>query len=156
MPIAAILGRAEVMDAAAPGTIGGTYIGNPVSCAAALATIQYMKDENLNQRAVEVGNIITARFEKLKQLYTDIGDVRGVGAMVAIEFVKDGDSRKPAPEICHAVVDGCAAHGLILISAGTFKNIIRVLCPLVISNEQLDRGLDIIEQEIEHAIRKEL
>ncbi len=149
MPIAAILGRAEVMDAAGPSTIGGTYIGNPVCCAAALATIQFMKDNNLNQRGVEVGKIIEERFNSLQKKYEQVGDVRGMGAMMAMEFVKNGDPRQPDGELCGQIVKNCAENGLIIINAGTFKNIIRVLCPLVITDEQLHKGLDILENELE-------
>jgi 4-aminobutyrate aminotransferase/(S)-3-amino-2-methylpropionate transaminase len=154
MPIAAILGRAEVMDAAGPSTIGGTYIGNPVCCAAALATIQMMKDENLNDRGIEVGNIIEARFKKMQQNHSEIGDVRGMGAMMAMEFVKNNDPRQPDGELCGQIVKECAEDGLIIINAGTYKNIIRVLCPLVITNEQLNKGLDILENVIKKAIQK--
>ena len=150
MPIAAVLGRADVMDAAAPGTIGGTYIGNPVSCAAALATIQYMKDQKLNERAQKIGKTITSRFEELKKEFSAIGDVRGVGAMMAVEFVKSGDPRQPDGELCDRILHGCAERGLVLISAGTFKNVIRILCPLVITDEQLNRGLDMLQDEIKH------
>ncbi|MDC8000270.1 aspartate aminotransferase family protein [Aequorivita todarodis] len=148
MPIAAVLGRAEVMDAAAPSSIGGTYIGNPVCCAAALATIQMMKDENLNQRGIEVGNIIEARFKKMQQKFPQIGDVRGMGAMMAMEFVKNNDPNQPDGELCGQIVKNCAEEGLIIINAGTNKNIIRVLCPLVITDEQLNKGLDILENVI--------
>jgi 4-aminobutyrate aminotransferase / (S)-3-amino-2-methylpropionate transaminase / 5-aminovalerate transaminase len=148
LPIAAVLGKAEVMDAAAPGTIGGTYIGSPISCVAASATIQYMKDINLNKRGAEVGEIIMNRFDNLKKRCTDIGDVRGQGAMIGIEFVKNGDPNQPNTEICAAVVKSCAEKGLIILSAGTYKNVIRILSPLVISDEQLNKGLDILEKEI--------
>jgi 4-aminobutyrate aminotransferase / (S)-3-amino-2-methylpropionate transaminase / 5-aminovalerate transaminase len=148
LPIAAVLGKAEVMDAAAPGTIGGTYIGSPISCVAASATIQYMKDINLNKRGAEVGEIIMNRFNDVKKRCSDIGDVRGQGAMIGIEFVKNGDPNQPNTEICGAVVKGCAERGLIILSAGTYKNVIRILSPLVITNEQLNTGLDILEQEI--------
>lgn len=151
MPIACVLGKAHVMDAAAPGTIGGTYIGNPLACAAALATIQFIKDTNLNQRGVEVGNIIRERFEKMKSKFPQIGDVRGLGAMMAMEFVKNGDPRQPDGELCSEIVKACANRGLIIISAGTYKNNIRVLSPLTIEDELLYKGLDIIEEEIEKA-----
>ncbi len=152
LPIAAVVGRAEVMDAAAPGSIGGTYIGSPVCCAAALATIQYMKDINLNQKAIELGSNIMARLEILQKQYAGIGDVRGVGAMIAIEFVKNNDPRQPDAEACSNVVKGCSANGLIVLSAGTHKNIIRILSPLVITDEQLDKGMTILEIEIKKAI----
>jgi len=155
LPIAAVLGRAEVMDAAAPGTIGGTFIGSPISCAAALATIQYMKDINLNARGVEVGKAINARMSKLKAQLPEIGDLRGIGAMVGIEFVKDNDPRQPNGELCSAIVKGCAEAGLIVLTAGTYKNVIRILCPLVITDEQLQQGLDILEEEILKAIKND-
>lgn len=148
LPIAAVLGKAEIMDAAGPGTIGGTYIGSPVCCAAALATIQYMKDINLNDKAVHIGKVVTERMEKLQKEISDIGDVRGIGAMIGIEFVKDNDPGKPNGELCDKIVKGCAAEGLILLSAGTFKNVIRILSPLVITDEQLEQGLDILEDQI--------
>jgi 4-aminobutyrate aminotransferase/(S)-3-amino-2-methylpropionate transaminase len=148
MPIAAVLGKADVMDAAGPSTIGGTYNGNPVCCAASLATIQYMKDLDLNNRAKEIGRITLARFQKIKEENPFIGDVRGLGAMNAIEFVHNGDPSRPYSELCENIVAECAERGLILIGAGTFKNIIRILSPLVITNEELNKGLDILEEVI--------
>lgn len=149
MPISAVMGRAEVMDAAKPSTIGGTYIGNPVSCAAALATIKMMEDNDLNQRGAEVGNIVRERFMAMKAKHSEIGDVRGLGAMMAMEFVKNGDPRQPDAETCSKLLHACAQEGLILISAGTHKNVIRVLSPLVITNEDLNRGLDIMENALD-------
>ncbi len=154
LPIAAVVGKAEIMDAAAVGSIGGTYIGSPICCVAASATIQYMKDINLNEKAIEVGNIIMARLLRLKKELSEIGDVRGVGAMIGIEFVKNGDPRQPYAEICPKIVKGCAENGLVLLSAGTHKNIIRILSPLVITDEQLEKGLSIMETEIKKAIGK--
>ena len=151
LPIAAVVGRAEVMDAAAPGSIGGTYIGSPICCVAASATIKHMKDINLNERAVEVGDIISTRLKNLMKQCPEIGDVRGIGAMIAIEFVKNGDPRQPSTEICGEIVKGCAENGLIVLSAGTYKNVIRILSPLVITNEQLNKGLSILENEIKKA-----
>ncbi|MCL4105919.1 UNVERIFIED_CONTAM: hypothetical protein GTU68_012557 [Idotea baltica] len=154
MPIAAVVGRTEVMDAALPGTIGGTYIGNPLSCVAALATIQFMKDQNLNARGKEIGELIKSRFLKTMQSHAEIGDVRGIGAMIGIEFIKNGDPAQPDRELCNAIVKGCMDQGLILLSAGTFKNVIRILCPLVITDEQLIKGLDILESEIRKRIKE--
>lgn len=148
LPIAAVVGRAEIMNAAGPGTIGGTYIGSPICCAASLATIQFMKDHKLNERALHIGKIITDRMENLKKEIPDIGDVRGIGAMIGIEFVKDNDPGKPNTELCDKIVKGCSAEGLILLSAGTFKNVIRILSPLVITDEELNKGLDILENQI--------
>jgi 4-aminobutyrate aminotransferase/(S)-3-amino-2-methylpropionate transaminase len=148
MPIGAVIGREEVMDAAAPGTIGGTYPGNPVCCAAALATIRYMEEINLNKRAIEISKIVKERFEKLKQQCTAIGDVRGLGAMQAIEFVKQNNPSLPDHETVTLLTKACLKRGLILLSAGTNKNVIRLLSPLVISDELLNKGLDIIEEEL--------
>lgn len=154
LPIAAVVGKADVMDAAAPGSIGGTYIGSPICCVAALATIKYMKDINLNERALEVGNIISTRLDKLMKECPEIGDVRGIGAMIGMEFIKNGDPGQPNAEVCAQIVEGCSENGLIMLSAGTYKNVIRILSPLVITNEQLDKGLSILENEIKKATRK--
>ncbi len=148
MPIAAVMGKAHIMDAAQPGTIGGTYIGNALSCAAALATIKFMEDNDLNARGAEVGNIVRQRFEKMKSKHSCIGDVRGIGAMMALEFVYNNDPQDPDSETCGKLVAACSERGLILLSAGTHKNIVRVLSPLVISDELLHRGLDIMEEEL--------
>jgi 4-aminobutyrate aminotransferase/(S)-3-amino-2-methylpropionate transaminase len=148
LPIAAVVGRAEIMDAAAPGSIGGTYIGSPISCAAALATIQLMKDVDLNAKGKHVGNIIMRRLTDLKVECSSIGDVRGWGAMIGIEFVKNGDPQSPDAEICSRIVKECADNDLIVISAGTHKNVIRILSPLVITDEQLNKGLDIMSAAI--------
>ncbi len=148
LPIGAVVGKAHVMDAALPGTIGGTYIGNPVACAAALATLKFMEDENLNARGEEIGQKIRNRFNEMKERFPGIGDVRGLGAMMGIEFVKNNDPRQPDKETCARLVNSCARRGLILLSAGTHKNVIRVLCPLVITDEQLEMGLNIMEEEL--------
>jgi len=149
LPIGAVIGKAEVMDAAAKGTIGGTYIGNPVACAASLATIKYMEDIDLNGKAQLVGDIIKTRFEAMKAKHSEIGQVRGLGAMIAMEFVKDSDPTKPDPELCAKLVKACAKRNLIVISAGVHKSVLRTLCPLVISHELLNKGLDIIEEELD-------
>jgi 4-aminobutyrate aminotransferase/(S)-3-amino-2-methylpropionate transaminase len=148
LPIAAVVGRAEVMDAAAPGSIGGTYIGSPVCCAAALATIKLMKDEKLNERAKHIGSIIMERMKDFAIECAAIGDIRGMGAMIGIEFVKNRDHKQPDGELCSKIVKGCAEEGLVLLSAGMYKNVIRILSPIVISDEQLNTGLDILIQQI--------
>lgn len=149
MPIAAIIGKQEVMDAAAAGTIGGTYIGNPISCAASLATIDYMKEININEKAAKVGKIIMERFEHLKSKFPVIGDVRGLGAMCAMEFVYNQDPHQPNAELCSSLIKACAKQNLVVISAGIHKNVLRILAPLVIEEDQLIRGLDIIEEELQ-------
>jgi 4-aminobutyrate aminotransferase/(S)-3-amino-2-methylpropionate transaminase len=154
LPIAAVVGRAEIMDAAAIGSIGGTYIGSPICCVAASATIKFMKDINLNEKAVKIGNVIMNRLQNLMKQHSEIGDVRGVGAMIGIEFVKNGDPRQPNSEICPQIVKGCADNGLIVLSAGTHKNIIRILSPLVITDDELQKGLSILETEIIKNLQK--
>ncbi|MFT5667878.1 MAG: 4-aminobutyrate aminotransferase/(S)-3-amino-2-methylpropionate transaminase [Vicingaceae bacterium] len=149
MPIGCVIGKQEVMDAAAPGTIGGTYIGNPVACAASLATIKYMEDIKLNELAQHVGDTIRARFDAMKVKHSEIGEVRGLGAMIAMEFVKDNDPQQPDDELCSKLVKACAKRDLIVISAGVHKSVIRILSPLVISDEILNKGLDIIEEELD-------
>ncbi len=156
MPIAAVLGNANVMDSCIPGTIGGTYIGNPVCCAAALATIQFMKTQKLNERGREIGEMVMKYFEKLKLRFSNIGDVRGLGAMIAMEFVKNGDPRNPDAELCDRIIKNCANNGLVVISAGTHKNILRILSPLVITNDDLYKGLDILQNAIQNEIKKSI
>ncbi len=148
LPIAAVVGRADIMDAAAPGSIGGTYIGSPVCCAAALATIQLMKDENLNERAKYIGAIIMDRMRETQKECSAIGDIRGVGAMIGIEFIKNGDYSQADSELCSQIVKGCAEEGLVMLSAGMKKNVIRILSPIVITDDELHRGLDILIQQI--------
>jgi 4-aminobutyrate aminotransferase/(S)-3-amino-2-methylpropionate transaminase len=154
LPIAAVVGKAEVMDAAQPGSIGGTYIGSPVCCAASLATIKYMKEINLNEKAKVLGKTIMDRLTALMPECLSIGDVRGVGAMIGIEFVKNGDPNQPDADICAKIVQECCANGLIILNAGTHKNIIRILSPLVITPDELDRGMTILENEIKKVTKK--
>ena len=148
MPIGAVIGRAEVMDKTTKGTLGGTYPGNPVACAAALATIEYMKKIDINKKGEEVGKTVMNFFKKLDKECAAIGDVRGLGAMVAFELVKDNDPNKPDADLCKALLNACAERGLLIISAGTSGNVIRVLSPLVISKSQLMKGLNILRTEL--------
>jgi 4-aminobutyrate aminotransferase/(S)-3-amino-2-methylpropionate transaminase len=148
LPIGAVLGRAEIMDAALPGTIGGTFGGNPVACAAALATIRVMEEEKLGQRAEVIGRRVRERFEGLRARCPLVGDVRGLGAMVAMELVEGGDPTRPATERTAKILAACVERGLLVISAGPHANVIRVLSPLVIPDEELERGLGILEEEV--------
>lgn len=148
MPIGAVIGRAEVMDKTTKGTLGGTYLGNPVACAASLATIAYMKKNNINSKAGKIGKTVMNFFKKLQRECAAIGDVRGLGAMVAFELVKDKNPNKPDAELCKALINACAARGLLIISAGTAGNVIRVLSPLVISRTLLMKGLHILREEL--------
>ncbi|MDZ4713949.1 MAG: aspartate aminotransferase family protein [Cytophagales bacterium] len=148
LPIGAVIGKAEVMDKTSKGTLGGTYLGNPVACASALATIKYMKKINLNSRGVTVGKTVLTFFKKLQRECPAIGDVRGLGAMVALELVKDGDPDKPDAELCNKLTHACALNGLLIISAGLSGNVIRVLSPLTITPAQLQKGLQILRTQL--------
>ncbi len=148
MPISAVLGKAAVIDAALPGTIGGTFGGNPVACAAALATLESMEALDINERGARVGRTIRARFEKLKERSTLVGDVRGLGAMIGLELCYDRDPARPAKEAVTAVTAACLARGVLVLPAGPHGNVLRVLSPLVISDTDLARGLDAIEEAV--------
>ena len=139
LPISAVLGRADIMDKARPGTLGGTYGGNPVACAAALAAIAVMEREDLCGRATDIGQTIRARFEPLKARCSGVADVRGLGAMMALELT-EGTAN---------VVTRCLERGVLVITAGHDGRVLRLLPPLVITDEQLARGLDIVAEEIE-------
>lgn len=145
MPIGAVIGKAHIMDSCKPSTIGGTYPGNPVCCAAALATLNYMEEIDINKLGARVGTIVRGRFEALQHQFKAIGDVRGLGAMLAFELVKNGDPFQPDADLCKKLISYCADNGLIVINAGVNGNVIRVLSPLVIEEELLQKGLDIIE-----------
>jgi 4-aminobutyrate aminotransferase/(S)-3-amino-2-methylpropionate transaminase len=143
LPLGAVTGRAEIMDAPVPGGLGGTFAGNPVACAAALAVLDVLRDECLCERAVEIGDVVRARFLAWRSRDDGIGDVRGVGAMQAIELVTPTGA--PDGARAAAVQRGAAARGLLLLTAGTFGNVLRLLMPLSIPRDVLDRGLDILE-----------
>lgn len=145
MPIGCVIGKAHIMDSCKPSTIGGTYPGNPVCCAASLATLKYMEEIDINALGTKVGDIVRSRFNDLKSKFSAIGDVRGLGAMMAFELIKDDDPFKPDDGLCKKLIGYCADNGLIVINAGVNGNVIRVLSPLVIDEALLNRGLDIIE-----------
>lgn len=148
MPIGAVIGRAEIMDKTTKGTLGGTYLGNPVACAASLATIDYMKKIDINSKGVQVGKTVMNFFTKLAKECPSIGEVRGLGAMTAFELVKDKNPNKPDADLCKALMNACAAKGLLIINAGPSGNVIRVLSPLVITRPQLLKGLNILREEL--------
>jgi 4-aminobutyrate aminotransferase/(S)-3-amino-2-methylpropionate transaminase len=148
LPLSGIVGRAEIMDGAHDGAIGGTFIGNPVALAAALAVLEVFAEEHLVARANVVGDAIRPRMLAWQSRWPAIGDVRGLGAMLAIEFVRDPEEKTPAPELAEAVVEAALQRGLILLKAGVFGNCIRVLCPLTIADAELDEGLDAWEDAL--------
>lgn len=154
MPLSAITGRADVMDASNPGGLGGTYAGNPVACAAAHAVLDVITEEKLCDRANAIGKIILDRCNDLKNHsnLNCVGDVRGVGAMCAIELVKDTQSGEPAPEVTAALLKEASARGLILLSCGTYGNVIRFLVPLTASDELVREGMDIFDAALTAAV----
>jgi 4-aminobutyrate aminotransferase/(S)-3-amino-2-methylpropionate transaminase len=145
LPLAAVIGRAEIMDAPGVGGLGGTFGGNPVSCAAALAAIDTMERENLSAQAEKIGERFQQRAREWKERWPLIGDVRGLGAMRAIELVRPGVTREPANEETEQIIRYCYERGLLLLSAGSYGNVLRVLVPLVVTDQQFDEGLAIME-----------
>ena len=148
VPLSAIIAREEIMEAPAPGTIGGTYCGNPLACAASLKTIEIMERDHLAERSCEIGQKVTARYRQMMEKYDCIGDVRGLGGMIGIEFVKDRETKAPAPALTSAIIQECAQNGLLVEGAGTYNNVIRFLAPLVMTDEQLEAGLAIFENAV--------
>jgi 4-aminobutyrate aminotransferase/(S)-3-amino-2-methylpropionate transaminase len=151
MPISAVTGKASIMDAPHLGGIGGTYGGSPVACVAAIEAIKILSSAAFLERVNEVGEIIRITLEKWKQKYPVIGDVRGVGAMRLVEFVKDRATKEPDPETTLTIIKDAVAHGLIMIRAGLYSNCIRLLPPIAITNEQLTEGLVVLEAAIARA-----
>jgi len=148
MPIAAVTGRAEIMDAPGAGALGGTFCGHPASCAAALAAIETIEKDGLLARSTSIGKHFEQRAQAWQEKWPLVGDVRGLGGMCAIELVRDAQTREPADSETKEITKYCYGHGLITISAGTFNNVIRILVPLVVTDEQLDEGLDVIESAL--------
>lgn len=145
MPISGVIGRADLMDAPLPGMLGGTYSGNPVACAAALAVLDIYEKEDLAARAREIGTTILEHFTRLQERYACIGDVRGLGGMIAMELVKDRATREPDAQITSALLTAAHKHGLVLIKAGMYDNVIRVLVPLDVTDEQLQQAMHIFD-----------
>ena len=145
MPIAAVTGRAEIMDHTGPGSLGGTFGGNPLACEAALATIRVIEQNGLNERAVTIGEQFRTRALEWRERFPFVGDVRGLGAMQAFEVVQPDGSRAPNPETTKTIVRYCYEHGVILVTAGSYNNVIRILMPLVISDEQMEEAMDVLE-----------
>ncbi|MFC9466475.1 4-aminobutyrate--2-oxoglutarate transaminase [Streptomyces coelicoflavus] len=146
LPLSAVTGRAEIMDAAHSGGLGGTYGGNPVACAGALGAIETMKELDLNARAKHIEAVMKSRLSAMAEKFDVIGDVRGRGAMIAIELVKDRGTKEPNPAATAALAKACHAEGLLVLTCGTYGNVLRFLPPLVIGDDLLNEGLDIIEQ----------
>src|SRR5512133_3306760 len=148
LPLSGVLGRAEIMDAPGDSAIGGTYVGNPVAQAAALAVLDVFEEESLVERAGQIGETIRSQMQAWQQRWDAVGDVRGLGAMLAIELVHDRGTKDPAPELASAVVEAASGRGLLLLKSGIYSNCIRVLVPLVISEGELDEALGVWEDAL--------
>lgn len=148
MPISGVIGRAEVMDAPDPGMIGGTYGGNPLACAAANATLDYLNEQELCIKANRIGHKAVSRFKALQDKLTMVGDVRGLGAMVAVELVTDRQTKEPAKDAVSQILAACYRRGVVAINAGIYGNVIRLLMPLIITDQELDYGLTVLEEEM--------
>jgi len=148
VPLSAVTGKAQYMDAPGAGNIGGTYGGNPLACVAGIETIKFIEENKLCERATIIGDRTMNRLKALQDKCSAIGDVRGIGSMIGIELVKDRQTKEPAKEMTGKVVQYCLEQGVMLISAGIFSNVIRLLIPMVVTDEQLDRGLTVLEQSI--------
>ncbi|WP_405794230.1 4-aminobutyrate--2-oxoglutarate transaminase [Streptomyces sp. NBC_01506] len=148
LPLAAVTGRAEIMDAPHSGGLGGTYGGNPVACAAALGAIETMRELDLVSKARRIEEIMKPRLKEMAEKFDVIGDVRGRGAMLALELVKDRDTKEPNPEATAALAKACHMEGLLVLTTGTYSNVLRFLPPLVIGEHLLTEGLDILEQAL--------
>lgn len=148
VPLSAIVAREEIMESVPGGVIGGTFGGNALACASALKVIDIMEKEDFAGKAMTIGNKLRDRFNGLKEELPVIGDIRGLGAMIGIEFVKDPVTKEPNTELVTKLVQYCANHGLLIENAGTYLNVVRFLAPLVVTDEQLEAGMKILEDGI--------
>jgi 4-aminobutyrate aminotransferase/(S)-3-amino-2-methylpropionate transaminase len=137
-----------VVDAVHPGGLGGTFGGNPVACAAGIAVLDEVSTPAFRARAEQIGKRLRARLDELAERTPQIGEVRGIGPMLALELVRDPATKEPAPELALATTSGARERGLILLSCGLYGNVVRILVPLVAADEELDRGLDLLEEAL--------
>jgi 4-aminobutyrate aminotransferase / (S)-3-amino-2-methylpropionate transaminase / 5-aminovalerate transaminase len=153
LPLSGVIGKHEIMDAPPDSSIGGTYVGNPVAQAAALAVLDVIDEEDLCARASVLGDQLRERMLAWQERFPQIGDVRGLGAMLAIELVEDPETTTPAPELASAITDEAVKRGLLLLKSGIYSNCIRVLTPLTLSDAELDEALAVWEQALEATLR---
>lgn len=146
LPLSAVVGRAEIMDAPGDNAIGGTYVGNPVACAAGVAVLEVIEEEGLIERGEKIGKDIRSRWEQVAEDVPEIGEIRGIGSMIGVEFVEDPETKAPAKAMAGRVVGGAMANGVVSISCGIHKNVLRHLMPLVITDEELAEGLDVLAE----------
>jgi 4-aminobutyrate aminotransferase / (S)-3-amino-2-methylpropionate transaminase / 5-aminovalerate transaminase len=152
LPLSGVIGKAAIMDAPGRNAVGGTFIGNPVALAAGLAVLEVIDEEGLVERSAAIGETMRARMQAWQSRFAEIGDVRGLGAMLGLELVHDRESKDPAPELVAAVSEEAFRNGLLLMSAGIYSNVIRVLVPLTIADGELDEALDVWERALEHVL----
>ena len=156
VPLSAVTGKAEIMDAPGPGGLGGTFAGSPLACAAGLAVLEVMREEQLLKRAQEIGRFLSSRLKGLQVRFTCVGEVRNLGAMVALELVKNARADAPDAELTRAVVQAAGRRGLIILSCGVYSNVIRFLAPLTIPDALLKEGCHLFEQALEEVAGKGL
>lgn len=149
LPLSGVIGRADIMDAPAPGSLGGTYSGNPVACAAALAVLDVFKEDKLLERATAIARLARPRLEKMQEHFSSVGEVRGLGPMLALELVKDRTTKEPAPELTAQVLQTCHRRGLIILKSGLYDNVVRLHIPFVATDEDVTQGIGILEQALE-------
>ncbi len=153
LPLSAVVGNKKYFDSLPKSSIGSTFGGNPIACAAGIEVIKMIEEEKLLDRAKYLGKIIKHRFDQFQKKYHSVKEIRGVGAMYALEFVEDGDKWEPDAETCHKVIVDAMQNGVVLAGAGLHKNIVRLLIPLVITDEELNEGLDVIDKAIDKATK---
>jgi 4-aminobutyrate aminotransferase / (S)-3-amino-2-methylpropionate transaminase / 5-aminovalerate transaminase len=151
LPLAGVTGRAEVVDSVEPGGLGGTFVGNPVACVAALAVLDELERDEFRARSVELGDRMRSRLDEIATRVESVGEVRGLGPMLALELVVDRETKEPAPELAKRTTETARERGLVLLSCGLYGNVVRILVPLVIADDDLDRGLEILEESLVHA-----
>lgn len=154
LPISGVIGRQELLDAAGGGELGGTYCGSPLGCRAGLAVLDAMEEQNINERAVHVGEQVMERFKAFSEKFDCVGEYRGLGAMCALEFVESRETKEPAKQLTADILKEAHKRGVIPLKAGVYDNVVRLLMPLVITDEQLQEGLDVLEEAIEAVVVK--
>jgi 4-aminobutyrate aminotransferase/(S)-3-amino-2-methylpropionate transaminase len=147
-PLSAVVGRTELMDAPGPSAIGGTFVGNPVACAAAIAVLDVLEEEALVERATHLGKAIEDRWEEVSADTPEIGEIRGLGAMVGVEFVRDPETKEPNPELVGKIIQHAVKSGVVSVNCGIYRNVLRHLIPLVITDEELEEGLDVLADAV--------
>ena len=146
MPLSAVIGKASIMDSVEPGGLGGTYAGNPLACAASLAVIEIIEEERILEKSVRLGDMLQKELKKMAESIPEIGEVRGLGGMVAVEYVKEGDPHKPDPDLTKKISMKCLENGLIILSCGVYGNVLRILVPITADLKEIEEGIEILQK----------